>query len=86
MISSQADRLAITNIESSHYFSSWPSPDLMTPGPVHVDTDENNADSFTKILARGPFGMVHYRIMLEYNIHHGEYSKAAQDPACAQVQ
>ena len=44
--------------------------DIMTP--VHVDTELNNADLFTKILARGPFEKVHNRVMVEHSVHHDE--------------
>ena len=42
--------------------------DVMTP--VHVDTEKHDADSFNKILARGPYEMVRNRIMVEHNFHH----------------
>ena len=42
--------------------------DIMTP--VHVDSKDNDADLFTKILSREPFEMVHNRIMVVHNVHH----------------
>ena len=44
--------------------------DIMTP--VHIDSELNDADLFTKILARGPFEKVHNRVMVEHNVHHDE--------------
>ena len=44
--------------------------DIMTP--VHVDSKDNDADLFTKILSREPFEMVRNRIMVEHNVHHDE--------------
>ena len=43
---------------------------IMTP--VHVDSKDNDADLFTKILSREPFEMVRNRIMVEHNVHHDE--------------
>ena len=43
---------------------------IMTP--VHVNSKDNDADLFTKILSREPFKMVHNRIMVEHNVHHDE--------------
>ena len=37
-----------------------------------VDSKDNDADLFTKILSREPFEMVHNRIMVEHNVHHDE--------------
>ena len=39
---------------------------------IHIDTELNGADLFTKILARGPFEMTRNRIMVEHNVHHDE--------------
>ena len=44
--------------------------DIMTP--VHVDSKDNDADRFTKILSREPFEMARNRIMVEHNVHHDE--------------
>ena len=46
--------------------------DVMTPVQCHVDTEKKDADSFTKILARGLFEMVRNRIMVKHNVHHDE--------------
>ena len=46
--------------------------DIMTPVHNAIDTELNDADLFTNILARGPFEMVRHRIMVEHNIHHDE--------------
>ena len=43
---------------------------IMTP--AHVDSKDNDADLFTKILPREPFEMVRNRIMVEHNVHHDE--------------
>ena len=40
--------------------------------PVHVNSKDNDADLFTKILSREPFEMAHNCIMVEHNIHHDE--------------
>ena len=42
--------------------------DIMTP--VHVDSKDNDAVLFTKILSREPFEMVRNRIMVEHNVRH----------------
>ena len=46
--------------------------DIHVMAPVHIDTDLNDADLFTKMLARGPFEKVCNQIMVEHNIHHDE--------------
>ena len=46
------------------------SRDIMTP--VHVDSELDDADLFTKILARGPFEKARNRVMVEHNVHHDE--------------
>ena len=46
--------------------------DIMTPVHAIVDTELNDVDLFTKILARGPFEKVCNRIMVEHNVHHDE--------------
>ena len=45
---------------------------IMTP--VHADSEDSDADLFTKLkpLSREPFGMVRNRIMVEHNVHHDE--------------
>ena len=42
--------------------------------PVHVDSEDSDADLFTKLkpLSREPFEMVRNRIMVEHNVHHDE--------------
>ena len=46
--------------------------DIMTPVHDIVDSKDNDADPFTKILSREPFEIVRSRIMVEHNVHHDE--------------
>ena len=46
--------------------------DIMTPVHDIVDSKDNDADLFTKILPREPFEMARNRIMVEHSVHHGE--------------
>ena len=46
--------------------------DIMTPVQCHVDSKDNDADLFTKILSREPFEMVRNCIMVEHSVHHDE--------------
>ena len=45
---------------------------IMTPVQCHVDSKDNDAYLFTKILSREPFEMARSRIMVEPNVHHDE--------------
>ena len=46
--------------------------DTMTPVHNIMDTVKPDAETVTKVLARGPSKMVRNRIMMEHNVYHDE--------------